>query len=110
MALFCIVSCTWLLNLTQTDLGHIKLACTKFLTCALSSHWYDEHQTTNDKIWLQKFLLRDGPLEKLWGGRGIFEPQEFFFFNVSREWIFFFGQDVVHEYFFPWSNTKLKKY
>ena len=24
-------------------------------------------------------LIRDGPLEKLWGGRGIFEPQEFFF-------------------------------
>ena len=23
--------------------------------------------------------LRDGPLEKLWGERGIFEPQEFFF-------------------------------
>ena len=23
--------------------------------------------------------LRDRPLEKLWGGRGIFEPQEFFF-------------------------------
>ena len=23
--------------------------------------------------------LRDGPLEKLWEGRGIFEPQEFFF-------------------------------
>ena len=23
--------------------------------------------------------LRDGPLDKLWGGRGIFEPQEFFF-------------------------------
>ena len=23
--------------------------------------------------------LRDGPLEKLWGGRGIFELQEFFF-------------------------------
>ena len=23
--------------------------------------------------------LRDGPLEKLWGGGGIFEPQEFFF-------------------------------
>ena len=23
--------------------------------------------------------------EKLWGRRGIFEPQEFFFFNVSRE-------------------------
>ena len=30
------------------------------------------------KVW-----LRDGPLEKLWGGGGglgIFEPQEFFFF------------------------------
>ena len=23
--------------------------------------------------------LRDGPLETLWGGGGIFEPQEFFF-------------------------------
>ena len=23
--------------------------------------------------------LRDGPLEKLWGGGGIFEPEEFFF-------------------------------
>ena len=23
--------------------------------------------------------VRDGPLEKLWGGREIFEPQEFFF-------------------------------
>ena len=35
----------------------------------------------------QKSKLRDGPLEKLWGGggRGIFELQEFFFFNFSRE-------------------------
>ena len=24
-------------------------------------------------------IIRDGPLEKLWGGREIFEPQEFFF-------------------------------
>ena len=24
-------------------------------------------------------VLRGGPLEKLWGGRGIFEQQEFFF-------------------------------
>ena len=24
-------------------------------------------------------IIRDGPLEKLWGGRGIFELQEFFF-------------------------------
>ena len=23
--------------------------------------------------------IRDGPVEKLWGGRGIFELQEFFF-------------------------------
>ena len=22
--------------------------------------------------------LRDGPLQKLWGGGGVFEPQEFF--------------------------------
>ena len=30
--------------------------------------------------------LRDGPLEKLWGGggRGIFEPQEFF--SLSNSW------------------------
>ena len=27
--------------------------------------------------------LRDGPLEKLWGGRGIFEPQEFFSLSNS---------------------------
>ena len=27
----------------------------------------------------QSLDLRDGPLETLWGGRGIFEPQEFFF-------------------------------
>ena len=28
----------------------------------------------------KSLTLRDGPLEKLWGrGRGIFEPQEFFF-------------------------------
>ena len=26
------------------------------------------------------YIIRDGPLEKLWvGGGGIFEPQEFFF-------------------------------
>ena len=24
-------------------------------------------------------LFRNGPLEKLWGGGGVFEPQEFFF-------------------------------
>ena len=28
-------------------------------------------------------LFRDGPLEKLWGGRGIFEPQEFFSLSNS---------------------------
>ena len=36
----------------------------------------------NLKSRLPQFLgtLRDGPLEKLWGGgRGIFEPPEFFF-------------------------------
>ena len=28
-------------------------------------------------------VIRDGPLEKLWGGRGIFEPQEFFSLSNS---------------------------
>ena len=37
------------------------------------------------KVW-----LRDGPLEKLGGGGGIFEPQEFFF-SLSNS---------LHEYFF----------
>ena len=62
--------------------------------------------------------VRDGPLEKLWEGKegegkegqGIFEPQEFFFFNVSREWIFFFVKMLCTNIFFPWSNTKLKTY
>ena len=27
--------------------------------------------------------FRDGPLEKLWGGRGIFDPQEFFSLSNS---------------------------
>ena len=44
---------------------------------------YNEIDTTNaQKQWISFafWLLRDGPLEKLWGGgRGIFEPQEFFF-------------------------------
>ena len=36
-----------------------------------------------------KPALRDGPLEKLWGGRGIFEPQEFFFLIKFLVGIFF---------------------
>ena len=28
------------------------------------------------------FLIRDGPLEKLWGGWGFFEPQEFFRYQI----------------------------
>ena len=35
------------------------------------------HQSCQDTAVCNTF--RDGPLEKLWGGRGIFEPQEFFF-------------------------------
>ena len=30
-----------------------------------------------------KHLIRDGPLEKLWGEWGIFEPQEFFPYQIS---------------------------
>ena len=41
-------------------------------------------------------LLRNGPLEKLWGGRGIFEPQEFFF-RYQIPCINFFRP--LHEYF-----------
>ena len=37
----------------------------------------------------QSLDLRDGPLETLWGGRGIFEPQEFFFVIKFLVWIFF---------------------
>ena len=40
--------------------------------------------------------IRDGPLEKLWGGRGIFELQEFFFVIKFLVWIFF---RPLHEYF-----------
>ena len=44
--------------------------------------------------------IRDGPLEKLWGGgRGIFEPQEFFFVIKFFVWIFL-GLIGVHEFFF----------
>ena len=51
--------------------------------------------------------LRDGPLEKLWGGRGIFELQEFFFVIKFFAWIlfrplheYFLGLIGVHEFFF----------
>ena len=37
-----------------------------------------------------KFFFSGRTIRKVKGGGGIFEPQEFFFFNVSREWIFFF--------------------
>ena len=39
-----------------------------------------------NETWLEtdSKLFRDGPLEKLWGGgRGIFEPQEFFLLSNS---------------------------
>ena len=36
------------------------------------------------------FALRDGPLEKLWGEKGIFEPEEFFFVTKIPCMIFFF--------------------
>ena len=51
--------------------------------------------------------FRDGPLEKLWGGRGIFELQEFFFVIKFFAWIlfrplleYFLGLIGVHEFFF----------
>ena len=58
---------------------------------------------------VQTTKLRDGPLEKLWGGGGgeNFRAAWIFFFNVSLEWIFFFVKMLCTN-FFPWSNTKLK--
>ena len=47
--------------------------------------------------WISKYsFIRDGPLEKFWGGRGIFEVQEFFFVIKFPVWIFF---RPLHEYF-----------
>ena len=51
---------------------------------------------TNPKGRLRGGYFRDGPLEKLWGGRGIFEPQEFFFVIKFLVWIFF---RPLREYF-----------
>ena len=48
-------------------------------------------------------LIRDGPLEQLWGGgeeRGIFEQREFFSLMFPLNEYFFFCQDDVREYFF----------
>ena len=41
------------------------------------------------KLYLSVDRFRDRPLEKLWGGRGIFELQEFFFVIKFLVWIFF---------------------
>ena len=38
-------------------------------------------------------MLRDGPLEKLWWGRGIFEAQEFFSLSNSL-YEFFWGHSM----------------
>ena len=35
--------------------------------------------TQRKRVSKYDYTIRDGPLEKLLGGRGIFEPQEFFF-------------------------------
>ena len=47
---------------------------------------------------LELYVVREGPLEKLWGGggSGIFEPQEIFFVIKFLVWIFF---RPLHEYF-----------
>ena len=58
--------------------------------------------------------LRNGPLEMLWGGRGIFEPQEFFFVIKFHVWIFL-GRSmnifrvnwrawIFFHLIFPWAN------
>ena len=54
----------------------------------------------------EQLAIRDGPLEKLWCGWGIFEPQEFCFVIKFLVWIFlghglniFGGLIGVHEFF-----------
>ena len=42
---------------------------------------FSSERNLEDKL----YHFRDGPLEKLWGGGGIFEQHEFFLFNVSLE-------------------------
>ena len=76
------------------------------MTCAL---WYCLNETIQRLFmghligsWSkQEDAIRDGPLEKLWGGGGgwvwrIFEPQEIFFVIKFLVWFFFKPQ---HEYF-----------
>ena len=41
-------------------------------------------------IEMRPIKVRDGPLEKLWGEWGIFEPQEFFFGGVPNSLYEFF--------------------
>ena len=51
---------------------------------------------------LDKWFLREGPLEKLWGGGGVgeFSSRRNFFSLMFPVNEYFFCQDVVHEYFF----------
>ena len=56
--------------------------------------YINENNLNNNKNSVIKTLenissLRDGPLEKLWGGRGIFKLQEFFLIIKFLVWIFF---------------------
>ena len=45
--------------------------------------WRTRHVDKRIEKELKAIKLRDGPLEKLWGGRGIFEPQEFFLYFAN---------------------------
>ena len=65
-----------------------------------SSHSYFRLETGST-------IFRDGPLEKLWWGWGIFEPQEFFLlsnslyeFFLGRSMNIFLGLIGVHDFFF----------
>ena len=60
--------------------------------------YINENNLNNNKNSVIKTLenissLRDGPLEKLWGGRGIFKLQEFFSLSNSL-YEFFLGHSV----------------
>ena len=73
---------------TETTLGDATSVLSDYLWCTYVTCFITIGDTS----------LRDGPLEKLWGGggRGIFELQEFFFVIKFLVWIFF---RPLHEYF-----------
>ena len=69
-------------------MNFMKVSCVIAQAQCLTN-WADKERLRARLTFETMKQLRDGPLEKLWGGRGIFEPQEFFFVIKFLVWIFF---------------------